>query len=120
MTNLLREMPLPNGLILHFINHTRNYYVDYYHVKMEIAFYVPVRAEYFEDREAFVEAKRILGEKVAYSRMEEQMGVPSTKIDRVLDRLIANFTDHALPYIASGQFPQKYVLSKLQMMKLKN
>ena len=120
MKNLLREVPLSNGLILHIINHTRNYYGDYYHVRLEISFSVPVQAEYFEYREKFDEALRILGENVTYSRMEERMGVPSKGIDRVLDHLIANFTDHALPYIASGKFPQKYVLAKLNMMKRKN
>ena len=120
MKNLLREVPLANGLILHIINHTRNYYGDYYHVRLEFAFFVPVLAEYFEDREKFDEAMRILGESVTYSRMEGQMGVPSMGIDRVLDHMIVNFTDHALPYIASGKFPQKYVLAQLNTVKRKN
>ena len=120
MKNLLREVPLSNGLILQIINHTRNYYGDYCHVRLEISFSVPVLAEYFEDREKFDEALRLLGENVTYSRMEGQMGVPSMGIDGVLDQLIANFTDHALPYIASAKFPQKYVLAKLNLMKRKN
>jgi hypothetical protein len=120
MKNLLREVLLPNGLILQYFDHTRNYYGDYYLVRMEIAFNVPVLAEYFKDRETYVEAKRILGEEIAYSRIEEQMGVPSSNIDGVMDRLIANFTDHALPYISSGNFPHKFVLAKLNKMKRNN
>lgn len=117
MDSIIREITLANGLTLSFYNHTRLYYGDFYKVKVEIRCEIPVRAEYFSDQKAMTEAKTILGDVVVYSRVVEQMGVPSTEIERVLDRLMANFEAHSLPYFAAATFPQKLVRTELTRAK---
>ena len=119
MKNLIRELPLPNGLSLSFFDHTHHYFGDFYLVKMEILCDVPVLVGHFQNWRTFEEARALLGEKVIYSRIVEQMGVPSTEIERVLHRLMTNFMEHSLPYFASTLFPKKLVLAELNKVKRK-
>ena len=119
MNNLIRELSLPNGLSLSFINHTHHYFGDIYRVKMEILCNVPVLIGYFQTSQAFEEARALLGDTVVYSRIVEQMGVPSTEIERVLNRLMTNFMEHSHPYFASALFPKKLVLAELNKVKRK-
>lgn len=113
MKNLISELPLPNGLTVSFFDLTRRYFGDFYLVKMEIQCKVPVLPGYFVDRSDFDEAKMLLGDQVVYERTEKQMGVPSTEIERVLQRLITNFMEHSLSYFAAARFPEKLVLAEL-------
>jgi hypothetical protein len=113
MKNLIRELSLPNGLTVSFYDCTRHYFGDFYLVKMEIQCKVPVIPGYFEDRDAFDEARMLLGDAVVYKRTEEQMGVPSTEIERVLQRFITNFMEHSLSYFAADRFPEKLVRAEL-------
>jgi hypothetical protein len=117
MKNLIRELPLPNGLTVSFFDHTSRYFGDFHRVKMEIICNVPVFAEYFEDRSAFDDAKALLSDEVVYKHCVEQMGVPSTEIERVLQRIMTNFIEHSLPYFESAQFPRKMVLAALNKIK---
>ena len=117
MKNPIRELPLPNGLTVFFFDHTSRYFGDFHRVKMEIVCKVPVFAVYFEDRRAFDDARSLLSDEVVYKQSVEQMGVPSTEIERVLQRLMTNFIEHSLPYFASAQFPRKMVLAALNKVK---
>lgn len=117
MKNPIRELPLLNGLTVSFFDHTKRYFGDYHRVKLEIICKVPVFAEYFEDRHAFDDARSLLNYEVVYKHSAEQMGVPSTEIERVLQRLMTNFIEHSLPYFTSAQFPKKMVLAALNKFK---
>ncbi len=119
MKKPLRELPLPNGLTITFFDHSRRYFGDFYMVKIEIICRVPILPSYFDDQTIFEEAWSLLNGEVIYKRVEEQMGVPSTEIDRVLDRLISNFTEHSLPYFSSAGFPGKIILAELNRIKKK-
>ena len=119
MNNLIRELHLPNGLTVSFFDHTRQYFGDFHRVKMEITCKIPVLPDYFEDRMAFDEAGALLGDEVVYTRIQEQMGVPSTEIEKVLNRLVTNFMEHSLTYFASARFPGKAVLAELNKIKRK-
>lgn len=119
MDTFIRDIPLPNGLTVSFSNQTRRYFGDYYLVMLEIVCRVPVIAEYFEEEGEFDEARSLLGDEVVYRRGVEQMGVPSTGIERVLDRLMADFEKHSLPYFAAPAFPQKLVTAELKKRKRK-
>ncbi|KAF0218524.1 MAG: hypothetical protein FD174_2824 [Geobacteraceae bacterium] len=119
MDNLIREITLANGLTLRFYNQTCRYYGDIYRVKLEILCEIPVRAEYFSDQAALAEARAMLGDSVVYRRVVEKMGVPSTEIERVLERLTADFEDHSLPYFAAAAFPRKLVITEITRVKRK-
>ncbi len=112
METLVRKIPLKNGIVILIYDHTFRYYGDFYLVKMEIVCEVPLLREYFDDEKEFAQARRLLGETASYRRFVEQMGVPSTGIDRALEIHISNFVDHSLPYFSSANFPRKFVLSQ--------
>jgi hypothetical protein len=113
MNDPFRVFPLPNGLSVSVYNNTRRYFGDYFRVEVEIVCRIPLLAEYFIDRDAFTSACSKLGHEIIYSRTEEQMGVPSADIEEALARLVENFIEHALPYVASAQFPGKVVHAEL-------
>lgn len=117
METLIRKLLLENGLVIFIYDHTVRYYGDFYRVKMEIACDVPLIREYFANESEFAQARRILGESASYRRFVEQMGVPSTGIERVREIQINNFIDHSLPYFSSANFPRKFVLSQLRKAK---
>lgn len=114
MATLVKEIPLPNGLSVSFCDQTRRYFGDYYLVKLEITCHVPIKGAYFAEEDQFQEAKSLLGEEVMYRRHLEQMGVPSTEIERVRNRLITDFENHSLPYFADAAFPLKLVIGELK------
>ncbi len=117
MDTLIKKIPLENGLFIFIYDHTFRYYGDFYHVKMEIVCEVPLRQEYFESEGDYAHARQILGENARYRRFVEQMGVPSTGIERVRELLTKNFVDHSLPYFSSANFPGKFVLSQYRKAK---
>jgi hypothetical protein len=113
MEKLIRERSLSNGLSVSFVNRTRRYFGDYNHVKLEIICRIAVCADYFAHREEFDAALVLLGEVVVYRRNLEQMGVPSSEIVAVQNRLIADFEQHSLPYFSAPSFPGKLVTAEL-------
>jgi len=114
MGNLVRERLLPNGLTVSIYDQTRRYFGDFYLVKLEIVCKVPVVADLFGENGEFNEARLLLGDDVLYQRTVEQMGVPSTEIERVVNRLMADFETHSLPYFAAPAFPQKLICAELK------
>lgn len=109
-------MQLGNGLKIEIHDQTQLYYGDFYKVKLEIVCEALVLEEYFADKAEFSMAARLLGERVFYRRVLDQMGVPSTEIERVRERLMANFRDHSLPYFEKPGFPRKLVVAELKKM----
>lgn len=119
MADLLRSIPLPNGLTLCVVDHTRHYYGDFYLVRLEFSCTAPLLETYFSDRPAYEEARRLLGDAVSYRREAEQMGVPASGIEQVREKLISNFIDHSLPYVAIPDFPRKLVLGEMRKLQRK-
>ncbi|MBI1922441.1 MAG: hypothetical protein HYS23_15320 [Geobacter sp.] len=119
MNDQLLEISLPNGLSVRFVDHTRQYYGDYYLVKLEIICEAPIASEYFGEQADFEEAQRMLGSTVVYRKEVEQMGVPSTEIERVRERLVENFREHSLPYFERDEFPSKLVLGEFDKLRKK-
>lgn len=119
MVTPLREHQLPNGLTVSFHDRTRRYFGDFYLVKLEIVCHVPIISAYFPTEEEYSQARALLGDDVVYRRAVEQMGVPSTEIERVTERLMADFENHSLPYFHAATFPRKLVVAELCRMKKK-
>jgi hypothetical protein len=113
VADLLMNIPLANGLTISVYDHNRHYYGDYFLVKLEFVCPVALSDSYFTDAASYDEARRLLGETVTYRRHVEQMGVPATEIERVRDRLIANFMDHSLSYFSIPEFPKRFVMAQL-------
>jgi hypothetical protein len=119
MDTLIKKIPLENGLVICMYDHTRRYYGDFYHVKIEIVCEITLNEEYFENLDDYADAQIILGKSVSYRRFMEQMGVPSTGIERAREVLIENFKEHSAPYFSSANFPRKLVLSHYDKSKKK-
>jgi hypothetical protein len=119
MKNLIKELPLPNGLSVSFFDHTCQYFGGIYRVKLEISCRMPVVHHFFADPQDFVQAQSFFGDELVYTRIKERMGVPSHEIESVLQSLIANFIEHSLPYFGSDMFPGKMMLSEIRNMKKK-
>jgi hypothetical protein len=120
MAILLKKIPLENGLVIYVYDHTRRYYGDFYHVKIEITCDISLNEKYFENVNDYADAQNILGKSVSYNRFLEQMGVPSTGIEHVREKLIQNFKEHSVPYFSSMNFPGKFVLSHYNKSKKKS
>ncbi len=117
MNTLIKKISLENGLTVLIHDHTRRYYGDFYLVRLEFFCEIPVSEEFFSSENDFARARKLLGEKAVYRRFVEQMGVPSTGIERVQEMLMQNFREHSLPYFASAHFPQKFVQSQYTKAK---
>lgn len=112
LMKLVREIPLENGLTVCIYNHNHRYFGDYHRVRVEIVCKVKVLEEYFTDRTEYAEARTTLGDSAVFRHNVELMGVPSAELDRSLVRVIDNFADHSLIYLASPIFPRKLVLAE--------
>ena len=119
MENFIREIPLANGLTVSFFQQARRYFGDYHLVKLEIVCKVPVIADYFSNKGEFAAARSLLGEEVVHRRCVEQMGVPSAEVERVLNRLTADFEKTSLPYVGFPAFPRKLVVAELEKLRKK-
>lgn len=120
MTSMIREIALENGLTVRFFDHIRHYYGDFYLVKIEIACEVPLQSGCFGEPTDLEEARRLVGDPAVYRRFVEQMGVPSTAIATVTERLMGNFIDHSLPYFSSTGFPGRFLKAELERVRRKN
>ncbi|HEX2767869.1 MAG TPA: hypothetical protein VHN12_01180 [Geobacteraceae bacterium] len=120
MMKLVREIPLENGLTVCIYNHNHRYFGDYHRVRVEIVCKVKVLEEYFADRAEYEEAKISLGDSAVFRHNVELMGVSSGELDRSLERVIKNYANHSLAYLASPIFPRKLVLAEFSGSRQKN
>jgi hypothetical protein len=107
MAVLFRNIPLTNGLTIVVNDHTRLYYGEFYHVKLEVLCTVPLT----DDMAA--EAKGLFGDTVSYRRYLEQMAVPFSETEQVKERLLAHFTAHSITYFSAENFPAKLVAAEM-------
>lgn len=119
MTSMIREIILENGLLVRFFDHTRHYYGDFYLVKIEIVCEIPLHTDFFDDQTDLEEARRLVGDPAVYRREVEQMGVPSTAIATVTERLMGNFISHSLPYFSAADFPRRFLRAELERARKK-
>jgi hypothetical protein len=113
MKNMIREIPLANGLTVRFYDATRRYFGDYHQVRIKITCEVPLRAELFEDAEAHQAALKLLGASVRYLKDVEHQGVPGLEVARSVELVIQQFVDTTLGYFQSEAFPRRFVQSEL-------
>lgn len=113
MNNLIREIPLTNGLTVRFYDATRRYFGDYHQVRIKISCQVPLSAGLFEDAQAFEAAVKLLGAQVLYQKEIEQQGVPTLAVSDAVEKVISQFMENSLCYFESGDFPRRFAQSEL-------
>jgi hypothetical protein len=112
MAVLFRHIPLANGLTIVVNDHTRLYYGEFYHVKLELLCTVPLAGD------MSAEAKSLFGDTVSYRRYLEQMAVPFAETEQVKERLLAHFTTHSVTYLSAEDFPARLVAA--EMLKVRS
>ena len=117
MKNVIREIPLPNGLTVRFTDATRRYFGDYHQVRVEVSCEVPLSAPLFEDQAAFEAALKLLGARVCYLKQVEHQGVPTLGTADAVQKVIQQFIDHSLSYFGSEAFPRRFVQSELNRVR---
>lgn len=113
MKNLIREIPLANGLTVRFFDATRRYFGDYHQVRVKISCEVPLTAGLFDDAKAWESAVKLLGNQVRYVKDVEHQGVPTLATADAVERVIQQFIDHSLCYFEAEAFPKRFVQSEL-------
>jgi hypothetical protein len=119
MENLIRELPLANGLTVRFFDTTRRYFGDYHQVRVKISCEVPVTADLFADQQAFDTALKLLGAKVQYVKDIEQQGVPTLSTADAVANVIRQFMENSLGYFDSAEFSKRFVQSELNRIRSK-
>ena len=120
MKNVIREIPLANGLTVQFVDATRRYFGDYHQVRVEISCEVPLSELLFDDPEACAAALTLLGAKVCYLKKIEHQGVPTLGTADAVQNVIQQFIDHSLSYFSSPGFPRRFVQSELNRVRTKS
>ena len=117
MSDPFREILLPNSLKVRFFDTSHRYYGDFYLVKLDVTCEVPLEERLFGTPAEYAEARRLMGDTIEYRRSMEQMGVPSTEIHRVRERLIEHFSQHSLPYFTAPNFAARLVRAELAKIR---
>jgi hypothetical protein len=120
MKNIVREIPLANGLTVRFTDATRRYFGDYHQVRVEVSCEVPLTVQLFDDPSAFEAALKLLGTRVRYLKQVEHQGVPTLATADTVQRVIQQFIDHSLSYFGSEAFPRRLVQSELNRVRAKS
>ena len=113
MKNLIREIPLANGLTVRFYDATRRYFGDYHQVRVQISCEVPLTAELFEDAAAHRAAVKLLGESVRYLKEIEHQGVASLETSAAVEQVIRQFVETSQGYFEGEAFSKRFVQSEL-------
>lgn len=120
MKNVVREIPLENGLTVRFGDATRRYFGDYHQVRVEVTCEVPLSAELFDDPASLEAARKLLGACVSYRKLVEHQGVPTLEVAVQVERVIQHFIDHTLGYFSSPEFPRRLVQSELNRLRTRS
>jgi len=120
MKNVVREIPLANGLTIRFTDATRRYFGDYHQVRVSVSCEVPLSADLFEDQHAFEDAVKLLGAKVLYLKKVEHQGVPTLGTAEAVEKVIQQFIDHSLCYFETEAFPRRFVQSELNRVRARS
>lgn len=116
MKQLIREIPLDNGLTVRFFDATRRYFGDYHQVRIEIRCDVPLTPCLFQTGEEYQRALKLLGPTTSYVKNIEHQGIPTAAVDETVEKVIRHFTEHSLGYFTGDAFPKKLVQSELNRL----
>jgi hypothetical protein len=120
MKNVVREIPLANGLIIRFTDLTRRYFGDYHQVRVEVSCEIPLTALLFDDPQDFESGLKLLGTRVCYLKKVEHQGVPTLGVADAVQKVIQQFIDHQLGYFATEAFPRRFAQTELNRVQARS
>lgn len=110
----VRSDQLDNGLLVTVHDVTRHYFGGYWQVALEVRCEVPVSSKKFADAAEEAEVRRVLGDSVLFVRRFERMAVPGSDREAVCADFITRIEQTILPFLASSQFPVRFVEAELK------
>ncbi len=117
---LLYEAELANGLHVVVRDVTRHYFGGYWQVALEVSSEVPLDGVEFTDDRDLDDVRRLLGETVVFVRRLEKMAVPGDERDAVRAGLLERCERHLLPFLASPQFPARFIRAEYAQRRKKS
>lgn len=112
----IKEFILANGLKVEIFDTTFRYFGGYFTVQLKLKSAVTVREEYFDTKEEFTNAKRLLGEYQYYERNIERRGVFEKDLENVKAELMSFFEENSMTYLKSPNFLKKFIRKKYKEM----
>lgn len=109
---ILREVVLPNGLLVTVRDGSRHYFGGYWQVALEVTCPVPVRDTLFADVAEAAAVRDMLGESVQFVRRLERMAVPDNQRAAVMQQLLERFESVQLPFLGAEHFAERFVRSE--------
>lgn len=117
---LLYDAVLANGLRVMVRDVTRHYFGGYWQVALEVSSVVPLAGAELADDCDPDDVKRLLGETVLFVRRLEKMAVPGDERDVVRVGLLERCERHLLPFLASPQFPARFIQAEYAQRRKKS
>jgi hypothetical protein len=120
MKKFVKKSKLNNNIEICFYDLTKNYYGDYFFVRVEACCKIPLTDECLGDLQISPDIRRLLGDEVVYARIMEKMGIQSAQVDEERNKLISDFESNSMPYIASERFPAHFISKEIARLKSEN
>jgi len=113
---ILARQTLANGLQIVFSDEGNRYFGDYHQVKVFASCQIKLDDNLLSGHLSaadLAKAREIFGEQVEYRRLLKQMGVAGADVDKVQERMIANFLATASTYMQDADFAARFVARRL-------
>ena len=112
MSPVIRSWCLANGLTVVVEDDTRNYYGDYYNVRLTIRCQIGVKPEYLKssrNNPLYDRVVATLGPLAEYRREIVKAGVAGRNLSGVKEYLLQKFEESALPYFEREVLQERFV-----------
>ena len=114
--NLIRRIDLENDLVLTFYDGSKPVAGDRWLVSLTARVRVPVDDSLFDANDpsgvSVEKIREILGDSVVFEKEMTRNFIAEKEKDRILDGLMESFLSSTLSYIATPEFPEKFVMKK--------
>lgn len=112
---LLKRWRLQNGLEVEAMDLSENYWADFWNLKILIRARVEVPEGFGDPLDPLQrEALRRLGKEVLYQREIVKVGVRERDLEDERRKVLKNFEENALGYLAHPAFPRRFLQKKLE------
>jgi len=118
LSELIREINLPNNFHVRFYDMTSHYYGGFYHVAVMVEITFPLSPDFCTEDISYNETLSVLGKEVIYQQKLERMGVRNDLVETVKNELIVGFNSNLKGYFSDPAFPCRVV--SYQLKKLRN
>ncbi len=110
--DLIKTIPLPNGLSLEVWDASRPIATDTVKVGLTIRIKIELKPAYFENPGQFETTRNIFGPELIFEYKKERTFVEKNSKKAVFSELLDEFKENSLDYISRPDFPSKFAKSK--------